>query len=125
MIHTYLFTPQGVREDVPLDDWRSLVADECALLWVDVRDYDEAELDRLPRSSACTRRAGIVPRPLPQAAPLRVRGPLLRQHDHRQHSAAARNEVKPSELHVFVGPKYIITVSRETESPPWTRRWRS
>ncbi|MCE5200080.1 hypothetical protein LLG39_14015, partial [bacterium] len=47
MIKTYLFTKDEHKEDVPLDDWRSLVDCDCALLWVDARGINEQEINDL------------------------------------------------------------------------------
>lgn len=118
MIKTYLFSSQDMREDVGLDDWRSLVSDECSLLWVDVRNFDDAELDSI------VEKFGFHDVARESCRDSYHRPHLYEFDDHfyvnmtTLHTAGRRrDDIKPSELHVFLGPKYIVTVSRESDVP--------
>lgn len=113
MIKTYLFTRTGTREDVPLDDWRSLVEGETDLLWVDARSVTRDEIDLLTKS--------FTVHSLAVASMLNgYRRPHLFQFsDHFYVNmtmlASTRNNhgIKPLELHLFVGGRFVLTVTKE------------
>lgn len=116
MIKTYLFTKKDLKEDISIDHWRSVVAADCALLWVDVREAGREELERL--ASLFGLHAVAIESCL---------DPFRRPHlyefaDHFYTNLttvrATRGDhgFKPSELHLFVGEKFIITISREKKA---------
>ena len=115
MIKTYLFTKQGVQEDVPLDDWRNLVKDDCAILWVDVRGMKEGELSELAPKFG-----------LHDLALDSCRDPYRRPHlyDFKDHfyinltvvKPNRSHDLRPAELHLFAGEKFIITATKEEKS---------
>ena len=116
MIRTYLFTHGEIREDVSLDDWQSLVSNECALLWVDLRDFKDGELDDIAG------KFGFHSVALESCRDHYRRPHLYEFEDHFyvnmttiRSGRRGRDEVKPSELHAFVGPRYIVTISREAD----------
>jgi len=117
VVKTYLFTSHGVGEDVGLDDRQSLAEDECRLLWIDVRSASADEVHDLAR------RFGLHP--------VTVRSCLDRYH--RPHlyefadyfyvnltvvrrSKRLDHGLKASELHVFAGSDFIITISPEEQA---------
>lgn len=114
MIKTYLFTQDGVRQDVPLDDWRSLVKDKCALLWVDVRDFHKDELIDLAGKFGLHQLAinsclnGYRrPHLYEFEDHFYVNMTRLDPENHKNH------HIKPTELHLFAGGKFVITASKE------------
>jgi magnesium transporter len=116
VIKTYLFDTQGVREDVPLDDWRSLAKDECNLLWIDVREVTEPELNGLAsmfglHSVAVESCLDEYRRPhLYEFSDHFYVNLTVIENDHRR-----RSELNPRELHLFAGERFIITVSQAKE----------
>lgn len=117
MIKTYLITKDGVREDVPCEDWKSLTKDDCALLWVDVRSAATDEIRRLAdifglHSLAIKSVQDGYQRPHLHEFPdhFYVNMTTVRTTNRGDHA------VKPSELHLFAGEKWIITIVREQAS---------
>lgn len=116
MIKTYLFTQTEVNEDVPLDNWQSLVEDDSKLLWVDVRSANKDELDQLAD------KFGLHTITIESILDEYRRPHLYEFKDHfyvnmtllkkRNHSSYGIN---PSELHVIAGGKFIITITKEKE----------
>jgi len=113
MIKAYLFTKSEVRQDVVIDDWKSLVQDECSLLWVDVRSLSDEEMEKL---------AGLFG--LHSLALDSVRDGYRRPHlfqfqDHfyvnmtTLKPTRSNHGIKPLELHLFVGEKFVITAVKE------------
>lgn len=114
MIKTYLFSRGEMREGVSLDDWQSLVSDECALLWVDLRSFKDGELDDIAG------KFGFHSVALDSCRDHYRRPHLYEFEDHfyvnmttLRSGSRGHEEVKPAELHTFVGPKYIVTISRQ------------
>jgi magnesium transporter len=117
MIKTYLFTGQGVTEDVPLEDWRSAAHDADSLLWVDVRSYSSDEIHQLVttfglHSVAADSCLDGYQRPhlYEFKDHFYVNLTVLKSGSHVEHG------LKPAELHLFVGEKLIITASRDPDS---------
>ncbi len=114
MITAHLFTKDGVRENVPLDDWRKLVSEQCALLWVDVRGIDEQEIKDLAgrfgfHSVAVESCLDGYRRPHLYEFENHFYVNLTLIRDDGQGDA----EVTPEELHVFAGEHYLVTVVRK------------
>ncbi|MHB9035331.1 MAG: magnesium/cobalt transporter CorA [Armatimonadota bacterium] len=114
MIKTYLFTEGKVTQDVPLGDWRSLVQADCALLWVDVREFDRDELNDLAG------KFGLHQLALESCLDGYRRPHLYEFEDHfyvnmtlLSPRGRRNHHIKPAELHLFVGGKFIITASKE------------
>jgi magnesium transporter len=116
MIKTYLFTEDEVKEDVPIEEWRSLVEGDHALLWVDARSFDKAELDRL---------AEVFD--LKEIAVKSCMDPYRRPHLHefKDHfyvnmttvgHGRDKGQIKPAELNVFVGDRFVITAVKESKN---------
>jgi magnesium transporter len=117
MIKTYLFTEGKYKQDVPLDDWRSLVSGECALLWVDISELSKGEIEDIAGKFGLHQLAVEScldgyrrPHLYEFEDHFYVNMTLLGLHSHRNHG------VKLSELHLFVGGRYIITASKEKTS---------
>lgn len=116
MIKTYLFTKEGTREDVSLDDWQWQVEDKCALLWVDVRSLNRDDLDRLATAF------GLHDLAVESCLDSYRRPHLYQFRDHfyvnftTVDRKPGEQDVTPSELHLFVGGKFVITAAREAES---------
>lgn len=113
MLKTYLFTKTEVKQDVPIEDWKSLVEGDSGLLWVDVRSLTKEDMDKL---------AGLFG--LHSLALASVMDGYRRPHlfqfaDHFYvnmtmiRSTRADHGIKPMELHLFVGEKFIITAVKE------------
>lgn len=113
MIKTYLFTQSGTREDVPVEDWRQLTEGDCSLLWVDVRSLTQAEIERL---------AAVFG--LHSLAVDSVLDGYRRPHvynftDHfyvnmtMVKTTRGNHGIKPLELHLFVGGKFVITAVKD------------
>jgi magnesium transporter len=114
MIKTYLFTPRGMSEDVALDDWESLVKEDCALLWVDVRAYDRQEIEQLAA------RFGLHPVAVDSCIDGYRRPHLYEFSDHFYVNLTlvasgghSEHGIKISELHLFAGAKFVITAVRD------------
>lgn len=116
MLKTYLFTKNETRQDVPLDDWKSLVEEECGLLWVDARSITEKELNHLARLfglhalaiESCLdgyRRPHLYEFPDHFYVNMTVLKPSRNNHG-----------FKPMEMHLFVGGRFIITIVKNTEN---------
>ncbi len=117
MIKTYLFSASGTKEDVPLDDWRSLVKDDDALLWVDVRSVTVAELNGLAD------KFGLHQLAIDSCIDAYRRPHLYEFQDHFyvnmttvSKTNGRAHSMKPSELNLFVGHNYLITVVTEEKS---------
>jgi len=115
MIKTYLFKGQEMKEDVPLDDWRSLVEGECRLLWVDVRSMSKDDLNGLAE------KFNLHPLALQSALDPYSRPHVYEFQDHFYVNmtvirSGGPNGVKPSELHLFVGERFIITATKSEQS---------
>lgn len=112
MIKTYLFTQDKLTQDVPLDDWRSLIQGECKLLWVDVRSTDRAELTQLAEHFYLHSVAI-------ESCLDRYRRPHLYEfedHFYVNLTVIKRGRdhgFKGSELHLFAGENFIITITKE------------
>jgi magnesium transporter len=117
MIKSYLFTRDGVREDAPLDDWRSLVEGDCRLLWVDARSASPDEINELAL------RFGLHTVAVESCLDGYRRPHLYDFTDHfyvnltvLKKGSRTEHGLKASELHLFAGGDFIITISREPES---------
>ncbi|MCL5105310.1 MAG: magnesium/cobalt transporter CorA [Armatimonadetes bacterium] len=117
MIKTYLFTPDGYQEDVPLDDWRSLVEEDGKLLWVDVRSAQSDEITDLATQFGLH---SIVVDSLRDGY---SRPHLYEFSDHfyvnmTTITTTGRGEhpLRPEELHVVAGQKFMITAVRGEKS---------
>ncbi len=118
MIKTYLFSGENTTEDVSIADWRSLTEGDDKLLWVDARSITQHELELLQSTFDLHDLA---------VAPMlgRYRRPHLYQFaDHfcvnlvMIRSSRSDHGIKPVELHVFVGSKFILTTTKDPASPP-------
>ncbi len=114
MIKTYLFTQTETREDVPLDDWQSLVKEDCSLLWVDARSATKDDIQHL--ASLFDLHSLAVDSMLDG-----YRRPHLFQFsDHFYVNmtmlSPSRNNhgIKPLEMHLFVGGRFVITATKES-----------
>jgi len=114
MTKTYLITRQGVRENVSLDEWRSLVVEECGLLWVDVRGVEAQEIEDLAA------KFGFHDLTVESCLSDYRRPHLYEFDDHLyvnltlvRSDPQAEAKVRPGELHLFAGERYLVTVSRE------------
>lgn len=122
MIKTYLFSAAETREDVPLEDWRMLIEGHESLLWVDARSPGPEELHRLAEAF------GLQPEALRSCMDSFHRPRLHEYADHfylnltvvRGADRSGRG-IKASELHLFVGEKFVIALS-ENESAPAVER---
>lgn len=108
MIKTWLFSRDGVIEDVPLDDWQSLVEGGHKLLWIDIRSYDRDEIYGLAD------KFGLHHVAIESCLDHYRRPHLYEFKDHFYVNLtvikeSGTNEVKGAELHVFAGSKFIIT----------------
>jgi len=116
MVKTYLFTQRGVEKDVPLDDWGSLVQGDCRLLWVDVRSFDREELTELAH------KFGLHSVALESCLDRFRRPHLYEFQDHFYVNMTVVNRgsgthgFRPSELHLFVGERFVITAVKEEEN---------
>lgn len=100
---------------MPLDDWRSLVRDRCALLWVDAREFSDEELDSVARAFDLHEVA------LDSVKDSYHRPHLYEFHDHFYINLTVihdgrRAEVDASEQHLFVGEGFVVTVTRDRDS---------
>lgn len=117
MIKTYLFTSKGTQEDVPLDNWKSLIEDGCSLLWVDVRSLTLDEMNKLAElfglhSVAIDSTIDAFRRPHLYEFPdyFYVNLTTVRRSNRGNHG------MKPSELNVFVGNRFLITATKDKDS---------
>jgi magnesium transporter len=115
MIKTYLFSDQNITEDVPIDNWQSLVEGECKLLWVDVRSLSNDEMDSLAKAFSLHSVA------IESCVDGYRRPHLYEFPDHFYINFTtlknSRNgNMKPSELHLFAGEKFILTITKEKDS---------
>lgn len=121
MIKTYVFTKEGVREDVPLDDWprmlSGLAEGECRLLWVDARSASPEEINDLAQ------RFGLHAVAVESCLDGYRRPHLYEFQDHfyvnltvLKRGSRAEHGLKASELHLFAGGDFVITISAENES---------
>ena len=113
MIKTYLFTPTETKENVPLDNWQSLVEDN-SLLWVDVRSFTKEELDQLANQfglHSITVGSILDQYRRPHLYEFKdhfyINMTLLKKGNHNSRG------INPSELHLIAGNKFIITITRE------------
>ncbi len=116
VINTYLFTQQGIRENIDLENWRELLERECALLWVDVRACSEDELETVARLF------GLHEVTLESIRDRYRRPHLYEFSDHfyvnltTVKTGRRGGSISASELHLCAGDKLIITITREKES---------
>lgn len=116
MIKTYLFTQTETREDVSLENWQSLVEGDSKLLWVDVRSVTQEDMDLL--STAFRLHALAVESVLDGYR----RPHLIQFPDHFYvnmtmiKSTRDDHGVKPVELHLFAGGKFMITAVKDAQS---------
>lgn len=116
MIKTYLFTQTGTKEDVPLDDWQSLVESDCGLLWVDARSVTHDDIQQLARTF------GLHSLAVESVLNGYRRPHLFQFADHfyvnmtMLSSSRGNHGIKPLELHLFVGNRYVITACKESAS---------
>jgi magnesium transporter len=110
---THLFTKDGVRHDVTLDEWRAIPDTESPLLWVDIRGYGHEEIEELAKefglhTVAVENCLDPYRRPHLYEFPdyLYVNLTILQSGSHAGHA------IKPSELHLFAGARFIITAVR-------------
>jgi len=115
MLKTYLFTKTEVKQDVPIEDWKSLVEGDSGLLWVDVRSLTQEDMDKLAGLF------GLHSLALASAMDGYRRPHLFQFADHFYvnmtmiRSTRADHGIKPMELHLFVGEKFIITAVKEND----------
>lgn len=116
MIKTYLFADQNVREDVPLDDWRSLIEGGGKLLWVDVREYSPEDMDDLAR------RFGLHAVAVESCLDGYRRPHIYEFPDHFyvnltliEGANGRRGHITPTELHLFAGEGFVLTLSQEKQ----------
>lgn len=114
MIETYLFSDNKVTEDVPLANWRKLADGDGKLLWVDVRGATREDVDLLERQFG-----------LHSVAVRSVFNGYHRPHlyefsDHFYVNFTvinpdniSGNGLSVSELHMFAGNNWLITMSRD------------
>lgn len=115
MIKTYLFSKSAVKQDVALDDWKSLTKGDCRLLWVDVRSLTKEDMDKLSGLF------GLHSLALESVMDGYRRPHLFQFEDHfyvnmtmiRQ--TRSSHGIKPLELHLVVGEKFVITAVKDTE----------
>ena len=114
MIKTYLFSSQGVSEDVPFDDFRRLVAKDRALFWVDAREVTQKEIDSLARVF------GLHSIALDSIIDGYRRPHLYEFSDHFYLNMTVIDgacditcDIEPTELHIFAGEAWIVTISNE------------
>jgi len=115
MIKAYLFTHEETKDGVSLGDWQSLTSDGSRLLWVDVRCFSRDELVELAGQF------GLHPLALQS-----VHDPYTRPHVYEFPNhfyvnmtvvrGGGRDGVRRSELHLFVGERFVITVTKGGES---------
>jgi magnesium transporter len=115
MIKTYLFTESGVTQDISLDDWKANPPEGCALLWVDVRSFTDEELKHLAEVF------NLHPVELESCADPYHRPHLSEFQDHfhvnlTMVKSGGNHGIAKSELHLFVGKNYIITLTKEKET---------
>ena len=116
MIKTYLFTKQGIEHDVPVENWQALVSDECNLLWVDARSFTEEELNKLVglfnfHSVAVRSCLDGYSRPhLSEFADHFYVNLTVVKRGRGEHG------LRPSELHLFVGAKFVVTLTKDEKS---------
>ena len=117
MIKTYLASKKQLRENIPLENWQSLVEDD-ELLWVDVRAYTPEEVETLARYF------GLHSVAVDSCLDGYRRPHLYEFQDHfyvnltvLEDSQRKRAEIKPTELHLVVGQKWMLTLSQEERSP--------
>lgn len=111
MIKTYLFSKDGVREDVSIDEHLSMPQEDCRLLWVDVRQCGREDMEHLAQ------RFGLH-----SVAVEGTLDPYRRPHlyefaDHFYVNltilgSTRSNSVRPAELHLFAGAGFVITAVR-------------
>lgn len=113
MIKTYLFKGSEVIQGVPLDDWKSLVREDCSLLWVDVRSLTPADISRLEPLFGLHRVA------LESVADGYRRPHLFQFEDHFYvnmtmiKSGRQGPAITPLELHLFAGERFVVTATTE------------
>ena len=112
MIKAWLFSEDGVTEDVPLEDWQSLVEDDNKLLWVDIRAYDRNEICSLAD------KFGLHSVAIESCLDHYRRPHLYEFKDHFYVNLTVikesrTNKVEAAELHVFAGRKFIITAFKD------------
>lgn len=115
MIKTYLFSRDGVREDVSIDEYRSLPQDECRLLWVDVRQCSRDDMEYLARQFG-----------LHSVAVEGTLDPYRRPHLYEfpghfyvnltMLGSTRSDDIRPAELHLFAGSGFVITAVRRKTS---------
>ncbi|MCX8052781.1 MAG: magnesium/cobalt transporter CorA [Armatimonadetes bacterium] len=122
MTKSYLFTKQGVQENFNLDDWNSIAENECRLLWVDVRSASPEEVNDLAR------RFGFHPVAVQSCLDRYHRPHLYEFADHFYvnltvvgRSRRNNHGLRPSELHLFAGRDFIVTISLEKDNEPVDR----
>ena len=116
MIKTYLFSEHETTEDVSLDNWQSLVEVESSLLWVDVRSVTQDDMDLLSKAF------GLHTLALESVLDGYRRPHLIQFPNHfyvnmtMLKSTRADHGIKPVELHLFVGGKFVITAVKDEHS---------
>ncbi len=116
MIKTYVFSKGEVARDVAVEDWRELTQGECRLLWVDVRSVTDEDMSKL---AECFGLHSIAV----ESCTNGYRRPHLYEFDDHFYvnmttlrQGRGSHGVKPHELHLFVGGRFIVTVTRENSS---------
>lgn len=116
MISTHLFTKSGVKRDVTYQEWRATPEGECPMLWMDVREYSENELNTLAGEfglHAVAVESCLDPYRRPHLYEFSdhfyVNMTLLHPSSRSDHGITA------AELHLFAGAHFIITAVREKE----------
>lgn len=117
MIKTYLFTHNETQQDVPLEDWQSLAQGDHKLLWVDVRAYSSDDIEELARLF------GLHPLAVESCLDEFRRPHLYEFSDHLYVNLTTVSQkgrsvhgLKPSELHLFAGERFVITAVKEEAS---------
>jgi len=116
MIKTYLFTKSEVSRDAAVEDWRELTKGDCSLLWVDVRSATEEDMSKL---AECFGLHAIAV----ESCMDHYRRPHLYEFDDHFYvnmtmlrETRTNHGVKPHELHLFVGGKFILSVTKDSDS---------
>ncbi|MDO8587605.1 MAG: magnesium/cobalt transporter CorA [Armatimonadota bacterium] len=116
MIKSYLFTQDEVKEDVPLDEWRSLVKGDCALLWIDARAISREDMNLLAE------KFGLHNFAVRSCLDEFTRPHVYEFSDHLYANMTTIEKdgdhgIRPAELNLFAGGKFIITAAKTAESP--------
>lgn len=115
MVKVYLFSKEGIKEDVPLEEWQSQMKEASCLLWADVRSAKRDELDHLAQLF------NLHPVAIESCLDRYRRPHLYEFSDHFYINLTVikkggANGYRGAELHLFAGANWLITVSRDPAS---------